>query len=170
MTQQSSGIASAEDVRKLAEQEAYDPPVELTMPKSGLKFVVRRPRPIAYALVGIPLPETLAAKIFPADPDEQIELTREEQIALFQRRAKVTAKCFVEPRASLNPGPGEFDPRWLSDEDKDFLTRFIGGEVSADGADLGTFRDGAPAQRPAAGSDGGPVASPPVATAPGQPG
>ncbi len=154
-------LATAAQIRAGAERDAWEPEERIVLPKSGFAVIVRRPRPLAYAMSGIPLPQGLAAKLAAADGAEQAALTREEQVAMVLSYAAVTAAAFVKPRASTSPGPDEFDPRWLPPEDQAFLSRYLGGEIDAAGASLETFR-GQRARPAAAGADGGGVEGTPL--------
>lgn len=139
-SRESGAIATAEDLRKAAEAEAYDPPANVRLPKSRFVILVRRPRPLAYLIGGAPLPQGLAAKLAASEEPENLYLTDDERTALFERRAHVHLSCFIQPKFSLNPGEGEANLAWLPEEDRTFLARYLGGEIDADGADLGTFR------------------------------
>lgn len=153
-SRESEIVATAEDLRKAAEAEAYDPPERLALPKSGFIVLVRRPRPLAYLIGGAPLPQGLAAKLAASEDPENAYLTDEDRRALFERRARVHLSCFIQPKFSLDPADGEANLAWLPEEDRNFLARYLGGEIDADGADLGTFRAD-PASRPAgAGANG----------------
>jgi hypothetical protein len=153
-------VASASDFRKLAEAEAYEEPQRIVLPKSGFAMMVRRPRPLAYTLLGVALPQTLAAKIAQAEPDAQVCLTRQEGLALIQREAELLQNCVVSPRLSLNPGLDEVHPNWLPGDDQRFIYRYLRGEVDASGADLDRFPRAAGATVPA-GENGGDVLLPP---------
>lgn len=159
-------IATAEDLRKAAEAEAYDSPERIALPKSRFIILVRRPRPLAYLIGGAPLPQGLAAKLAASEEPENLYLTDDERTALFERRARVHLSCFVQPKFSLNPGEGEANLAWLPEEDRTFLARYLGGEIDANGADLGTFRDNSAPRSAGVGANGQNVEMQAQSTAP----
>jgi hypothetical protein len=133
-------IATAEDFRQLAESEAYEPEKRIVLPKCGLAIIVRRPRPLAYAMAAVQLPQSLAAKIARAKRADGLALSEEEQEAMAERAARVYLAAIVRPKFSFNPGEDEVSPAWLPPEDQEFLRRYIGGEVDELGNGLDAFR------------------------------
>lgn len=159
MTEPFKTIARVEDFRQRAEAEAWEEPVRIVLPKSGLAVVVRRPRPLAYTLVAHPVAYCLAAQIAEAGSVETAGLTAEDRRALAMAAEEVFCAAIVEPKFALEPGPDAIDPRWVPPEDRLFLTRYIGGEVAADGRNLAPFSP----ERDAAGSSASGSEIPPAA-------
>lgn len=155
MSERVNGIASADDFRRLAEAEAFEPEEDLILPKSGFRVRVRRPRLKAYSLIGAPLPKGLAFKLAAAESVTSVDLTREEQAALAVKDAEVMCASIVAPKFSLEPTPAEVNPNWLPVEDAAFLFQYIRGEMRADGSRLETFPG--PGGPVAAGAGGGGV-------------
>lgn len=135
-----NGIGSVEDFRRQAEQEAWEAPVKIILPKSGLGVTVRRPRPLAYLLVPHPIPDSVTVKAGIAGSVEAANLSPEERAAMTHAADEVLCAAILEPKFAINPGPEAVDPRWLPDDDKLFLWQWIGGEVSGDGRSLVAFR------------------------------
>jgi hypothetical protein len=50
--------------------------------------------------------------------------------------------AFVEPEASDGPCEGKLNLRLLADEDREFLRKYLGGQVLADGTPLDSFPGG----------------------------
>lgn len=151
-----NGIASAADFRRAAEAEAFEGAQRVTLPKSGLTVLLRRPRPVFFALVKHGLPQSLASRIAEGKGAEAFnEMTAEELRELAGFWTEVFESVFVSPRVSLTPGPDEISPNLLAAEDVMFLIRWAVGEVASDGRDLAPFRrESGP---PAAGASGGDV-------------
>ena len=63
-------------------------------------------------------------------------------------------EAFVNPKPSLEPGAGQFDPNWLPKEDGDFILKYLRGQVLANGQDLESFRRGKPEHIEGSGGDG----------------
>jgi len=158
-----NGVATAQDFRNLAEESAFEPPERVVLPKSGLAVMLRRPRPIAFTLLGQGLPASLTLRNPPASlvpgplsvakdqgqgtkdvlqPEQAISLTPDDIAALSKFWVEIFKRMFVMPRLSLTPAPDEIHPDWLPTEDAAFLIRWAVGEVASDGSDLGRFRRG----------------------------
>lgn len=174
MKTKSSGIVTAEQIRRRAEAEAWEPPELVTLPSSGFVVKMRRPRPLAYVLAKHPLPQLIALKVqayqkaaeTPGISLEQQEellleqarifyaaMTPENRLALLLSQSEILCAAILEPKFALEPKEGELDPRLLAIEDQKFILDWIRGEVESDGSDLGGFRDapGPTADRPSSG-------------------
>lgn len=154
MGERTNDIATVEDFRQQAEAEAWEPPVRLILPKSGLGVLARRPKPLAYLLVAHPLPDSVTAKAGLVGSIEAPGLSLEERAAMARASSEVLCAAILEPKFALDPGPEAVDPRWLPPADMEFLWKWIGGEVSVDGASLVPFRqDSGPVSAGASGAD-----------------
>lgn len=93
-----NGIARLEDFRRaaLANENAPEP---LTLPKSGLTILVRRPTPQWYLFKGR-LPSSLAAIVQGQQP--KAPLSREDDDAALAWINTLLAKVIVEPRELLD--------------------------------------------------------------------
>jgi hypothetical protein len=132
-----NGVASPEDFQSAA--LARGTPERLTLPKSGLKVVLRRPNPMWFLFHGL-LPASLAARV--EGGRARIESV-EDLRTLAGWMVPLLSEVFVEPRLTLDPGPGSISPDLLDLEDATFVIRWAVGEVAADaGGDLASFRDG----------------------------
>jgi hypothetical protein len=116
-----NGIATAQDY--LGAQE-----VDLKLP-SGQTFRVRAPG-LKFQFSS-PIPENLDGK-----PDA------EKAQALAEFYYRMLCEVCIEPRVSMEPKEGELHPDRVRLADAQFIVRWAGGEVSADGADLERFRPG----------------------------
>jgi hypothetical protein len=130
-----NGIATAEDFKKLAEEGAFEPPERVVLPKCGFGIIMRRPRPVAFALYGGTLPTSLA-RTTPCSPPYQggeqgvVErYTREEIVAIAKFWTEMLTRAIVQPKLSLTPGPDEIHPNWIPPEDQAFIIRWMVGEV-----------------------------------------
>lgn len=147
---QENGIAKAEDFRKLvSEDEAYEPPERIILPASGLAIIVRRPKPLAYTLLGIALPASLvyedeAPPEPAADPAARPEIAADDMVKISRWTVRLMQKIFVKPRLALAPGPEEISPLWIPAEDQKFILAWTRGEVTSAGESLRGFRDDAP--------------------------
>jgi len=83
------------------------------------------------------LPASLAARI--AGGDTRIESV-EDLRTLAEWMVPLLREVFVEPRLTLDPGPGEISPDLLDLEDANFVIRWSVGEVASDSGDLAPFR------------------------------
>jgi hypothetical protein len=148
-------LATAADFRSLIKDEdAFEPATYVTLPTSGLEVLLRRPRPIAYTLLGVPLPAIstfepkgtagLTPKFQPPADQEAPDTENSEQRANLARwTGALWGKVFVQPRLSMNPEADEIHPSWIPKEDKNFIWDWINGEVKYSGESLSTFPDGA---------------------------
>jgi hypothetical protein len=132
-----NGVASVKDFQIAAETRGT--PERLILPKSGLKVLLRRPNPMWFLYHGL-LPASLAARV--EGGQARIESV-EDLRALAQWMVPLLSEVFVEPRLTLEPGPGSISPDLLDLEDATFVIRWAVGEVASEaGGDLATFRDG----------------------------
>jgi len=154
-----SGIATAEEIRRRAEAEAWEPPELVTLPVSGHVLKMRRPRPLAYVLAKHPLPQSIALKVAAAGGIENIDLSKEDQLALLLSQSEILCAAILEPKFALEPQEDELDPRLLPLPDQEFILAWIRGEAASDGSDLAGFR-GEPGPA-AGGASGGKVRVPP---------
>ena len=171
----SNGIATAADFRRAAEDDAFEPPERVVLPRSGLAVILRRPKPVAFTLFAARLPSSLAARVQAggagADP-----ASVEDLVALSRFWTGVLAQMFVEPKLSLVPGPHEIHPTWIPNEDANFLIRWAVGEISSASLQAGPGGEGSVDLAPfcaerepsAVGASGGDVVLPPERAAVGQ--
>jgi len=115
----SNGIASAEDFKRAAEQ--MNPPERVVLPKSGLAVLLRRPTTLAVCMMD----ERLAALEAAGQILKRRDLLREAVVA-----------AVVQPKLSLQPGPGEIHPNDLPQADQTFIVRWVRGYIAPDGTDL----------------------------------
>ena len=185
-----NGIATADDFRKAAEASAFEAPQRVVLPKCGLAVILRRPRPLAFALYGGQLPGSLAARGTGVPPVADAptaetavpqKYTREELIEIARFWTQMFQRAFVQPKLSLKPGFEEISPNWIPQEDQIWLIRWMVGEAEAGARDsgLGTgeeashqppapsprsglagFRGQPPGPTPAPGAGGGDLALP----------
>lgn len=142
-------LASAADFKNdVNEEDCYEPAREILLPKSQKWVLLRRPKPLAYTLVGAPLPgireesaESATVEVVPpgiAPPISPAEKTQQLlEISIWA--VALWVKVFVHPKVSLRPGPDEIHPEWIHKEDQTFIWAWIRGEVGDSGESLGTF-------------------------------
>jgi hypothetical protein len=134
-------LATAADFRKrIKDEDCYEPPEEVTLPKCGLKVLLRRPKPLAYTLIGVPLPGIPKAEAQDgrAEGDKPTH-TQEDILRLARWTAGLWSKVFVHPKLSLRPGDDEIHPDWIPEEDLVFIWKWIRAEVETSGESLSTF-------------------------------
>ena len=148
-----NGVASVQDFQSAA--QARGTPERLTLPKSGLKVVLRRPNPMWFLFHGL-LPASLASRV--AGGEARIESV-EDLRALADWMVPLLSEVFVEPRLTLEPGLGSISPDLLDLEDATFVVRWAVGEVASEAGDLAAFCDERTSL--AAGAGGRDVALPP---------
>jgi hypothetical protein len=130
-------IATAADFRNaIKDEDCYEPARQVFLPKCEKWVLLRKPKPLAYTLLGAPLPG-LKEAVDGEHPGP--EEAREELLRIASWSAKLLNKIFASPKLSLRPGPDEIHPSWLSDEDQNFIFRWCRGEVDDSGASLSTF-------------------------------
>ena len=136
-------LASAVDFRNRCEEEdCYEPAREVFLPKSEKWILLRKPKPLAYTLLGAPLPgipegDTEAA----SSAEGQPEMSPEETAQVARWLARLWSKVFVYPKLSLKPGVDEIHPDWIPEEDQQFIWRWIRGEVKDSGESLSILPD-----------------------------
>jgi len=143
MTEKTNGIGTAADFKQLAEAAAWTEPERIVLPGSGLAVMIRRPTLMYFRLRRSAWPEGLIEKLEVAALAKQSpELTTEERLFMIREDVQLIQQAFVQPRMELHPGPDAIDPNWLTAQDSQFIMKFLGGEVLADGTDLEAFRRG----------------------------
>jgi hypothetical protein len=128
-------LANAADFRNDVRQEdCYESPREISLPKSQKWVLLRKPKPLAYTLLGAPLPG------IPIDGAETPSKLPEEQLLeVASWLARLWGNVFVHPKLSLKPEVDEIHPDWVPEEDQQFIWRWIRGEVTDSGESLSTF-------------------------------
>ena len=147
-----NGLASAEDFQSAA--QARGEVERIVLPKSGLNVMLRRPSPMWFLFHGL-LPASLAARI--AAGETRID-TVEDLRTLADWMVPLLREVFVQPRLTLDPGPGEISPDLLDLEDASFVIRWSVGEVAGESGDLAAFRNNR--SSPTGGASGRNVALP----------
>ena len=142
MSEGTNGIAKPEDFRNFAEASAWAEGERIMLPKSGLAVRVRRPTIMYFKLRRTSWPGELIAKLEEASAGAKLEYTAEERLFVIREDQRMLELAFVEPKLALHPGPDQFDPNWLPQEDALYILRYLRGEVLADGTDLESFRRG----------------------------
>ncbi len=134
-------LATAADFRNdVKEEDCYEPAREVFLPKSEKWVLLRRPKPLAYTLLGAPLPGIPEEDAEAASPTEnQSPMTSEEKAQVADWLSKLWRKVFVHPKLSHKPGADEIHPDWIPEEDQQFIWRWIRGEVKDSGESLSTF-------------------------------
>jgi hypothetical protein len=134
-------LASAADFRNdVKEEDCYEPAQEVLLPKCQRWVLLRRPKPLAYTLLGAPLPGLPEGGVDATSPAEgQIEMSAEETARVAGWLAALWRNVFVHPKLSLRPGMDEIHPDWIREEDQQFIWRWIRGEVNVSGESLSTF-------------------------------
>jgi len=141
-----NGLATPEDFERAAEARESQPE-RVVLPKLGKAVLLRRPSPVWFVFRGR-LPQSLAARIA-----DQGAISGAERVATAQDMAEladwiiaILQETLLEPRISLNPGPGEIPPELLDIEDVNFILRWAYGELRTEGeggvASLDSFRSG----------------------------
>lgn len=178
-----SYISKPDDFKKRAESDRRARAERVVLPKSGLTVLLARPSTrwflfhqrlptslAAHAHVGAVRPDELQSGPLPSGGETPL-LQHDDARELAEWVVALVQKTVVEPRLSLNPGPGEISPDWLSEEDVDFIIRYAVGEVVAltpeasptgkgergEGGDLAPFRR---EREPSAAGPGGGNVSP----------
>jgi hypothetical protein len=136
-------LASAADFRNdVNEEDCYEPAREVFLPTGKKWVLLRKPRPLAYTLLGAPLPGLPEEGAEAANPEEQRKMSSEEAAQVATWLARLWGSIFVHPKLSLAPGAGEIHPDWIKPEDQQFIWRWIRGEVKNSGESLSTFPTG----------------------------
>jgi hypothetical protein len=95
-------------------------------------------------------PRELLDKCDAAATGQKIELTPEESLLLLRENGLMIQESFVKPQLSPHPGPTEISPEWIVPEDREFVQRYLRGQVTAENVDLDRFPRGE--QKPSEGS------------------
>lgn len=159
-------LASAADFRNsVKDEDCYEPAREVFLPKCEKWVLLRKPKPLAYTLLGAPLPgvpEEDEAAIGASEPkipphfvnpdpnggnepqivtvsEPQRRLSPEEVAQVAGWLKKLWSKVFVHPKLSLKPKADEIHPDWIPKEDQQFVWLWIRGEVNDSGESLSTF-------------------------------
>lgn len=152
----SDQVSTIDEVRAKALENAFEEPELVTMP-SGLKFMLRRPKPIWWVLARGQLPQGIGLQ---AEGRQVGTLTAEEVQTVIPVTVRMIQEIFVEPKIKMGApleGP-ELNPNLIGDADFAFILKYTGGEVGADGADLTAFRG--QSRTVTAGDGSGPVEVP----------
>ena len=132
-------LASAVDFRnRIKDEDCYEPAREVMLPKSEMWVLLRKPKPLAYTLLGAPLPGMPQADTESLSED-QSDMSAEETARVAGWLAALWGKVFAYPKLSLRPEPEEIHPDWIPEEDQKFIWRWIRGEVNDSGESLSTF-------------------------------
>jgi len=150
----SNRIATAADIRRLAEAAAWAEAERIKLPKSGLAVILRRPTKFYWALRRSAWPRELREKLDLVGVGVKPELTAEETLLLLREDRQMLNEAFVDPKPSLDPGAAQFDPNWLPKEDAEFILKYLRGQVLANGQDLETFPGSQPGLAEGSGGDG----------------
>jgi hypothetical protein len=145
-----NGLATAADFRELAIAARWTEPERVTLPKCGLAIVLRRPTKFYWALRRAAWPLGLREKMGLIAEGAKVQLEREEMVRLLREDREMLAEAFVSPKISLAPGPEQFDPAFLPEEDAEFVMKYLRGQVTSSNVDLESFPRGE--QGPAADS------------------
>ncbi len=131
-------LATAADFRNdVNEADCYEPAREILLPKSQKWVLLRRPKPLAYTLLGAPLPG-IAEEPDTAGPTSEgaAKMAAEEFAQFAGWLTRLWGKVFVQPKLSLRPGPDEIHPDWIGVEDQRFIWQWIRSEVNDSGESM----------------------------------
>jgi hypothetical protein len=149
-----NGLATAEDFARAAEVRESKAE-RVVLPKLDKAVLLRRPSPVWFVFRGR-LPQSLAARVAGRGFDLVGEQTSMPELGeLADWILAILRETMVDPRVSLDPGPGEIPPELLDIEDVNFILRWAYGEVRTEGEGSVTSLDGFRSERE------------PVATGPG---
>jgi hypothetical protein len=126
-------ITSPEEFRKRAERESWEEPRIVTLPESGARLKVRRPRAFYWKLRRTTWPRELVDKLDAQLNGSQAELTPEETLRLVGEQARMVRAAVIDPPVKLEAGPGQFDTDWLSPADGRFLGEYLRGRIDEHG-------------------------------------
>jgi hypothetical protein len=147
-----NGIATASQIKEAAQGWQWCEPETVTLPKSGFKLIMRRPTRIFFALRNARRSEEYRQKLEMASAGRTGFALTPYELQLWNfEQDRLTWDAIVAPKPSLTPDANQFDPRWLPDEDIEFIRDYLRGRVLADGNRPEEFRGAE--SRPAA--DGG---------------
>jgi len=134
------GIVSAAEVRGLVEAQSWTEPERVVLPKSGFALMLRKPTRWYWMLRRAEWPVDMREQIDAAAGKGEADTLSKDVITLWLKEQDAMAiQAFVQPKASANPDFNSIDPRWLPDEDREFIRMYLGGQVDANGVGLGTF-------------------------------
>jgi hypothetical protein len=140
-----NGLATPEDFRRAA--AARESRAErVVLPRLGKAVLLRRPSAVWFMFRGR-LPQSLAIRFTAQGPTFGAERTAtpSEMAELADWIMTILQETLVEPRLSINPGPGEIPPELLEIEDVNFILQWaygeLGSEVGGSAASLESFRD-----------------------------
>jgi hypothetical protein len=156
-----SQVATAADFRADAESLSWSAPEPVTLPHSKRVVMLRKPTRFHESLRRLNWSEELRAKVDNAESHEALakDLTREEMAVILADRPKMLVEAFVQPQVSLAAGPERFHPEILHDDDRDFILKYLRGQIDAKGVDLEAFREGQSSPTGSGSADGGKVSS-----------
>lgn len=131
-------LASAADFRDdVKEEDCYEPAREVFLPKGKRWVLLRKPKPLAYTVLGAPLPGT--SEEGAADTGRE-SISTEETVQVANWLTRLWSNVFVQPKLSLQAdGVTSIHPDWIPEEDQQFIWRWIRGEVTDTGESVSTF-------------------------------
>ncbi len=128
-----NNIATADDFRAVACEQAFETPKRVVLPESGLSVVLRRPRLIFFTMTKNHYPAEVAQKFAGSGagepPGAACAPTADELKAYADWITEVLGAVFVKPKLSLTPGADEIHPNWLRPGDVQFIFQWITGGV-----------------------------------------
>lgn len=134
-------LASAADFRnRIKDEDCYEAPEYVTLPTCGLEVRLRRPRPLAYTLLGAPLPGLPEGY---SDDDSKSEgqtwMSTKEKVQVAKWMGNLWSNVFVHPKLSMAPGAEEIHPDWIPDADQQFIWKWIREGGNHSGESLSAF-------------------------------
>jgi len=144
-------LANATDFRNaVKDEDCYEPAREILLPESQKVVLLRKPKPLLYTLLQVPLPGLPEENVEPAQAaaesvsseEQSSMMTPDEKARVAAWAVKLWSKVFVHPRLSLRPGEDEIHPDWIPESDQRFVWKWIRGEVNDSGESLSSFPGG----------------------------
>ncbi len=133
-------VSTVDDVKRKAEENAFELDETVELP-SGLVFQIRRPKPIWWILNRAIVPASLLGKLEGSPIDQApYDPTPEDLVASANMMTNLIESVVVSPKIRRNPKEDEVSPNYISQDDLMFILKYAGGEVSAQGQNLGDFR------------------------------
>jgi hypothetical protein len=129
-------IATAEDFIAAAQQRRLANAQPLTLP-SGLTVMAQRPGPEWWMRNVGRLPSSIASRFVSGNSTDPV--SSGDLVEMARWTALMISEVVVSPVIRLNPGPSELEPHLISNDDLDYIMRFAGGEIAADGQGLDMF-------------------------------
>ena len=133
-----NGLATADDFRHMQE---FEEPERVRLPKLGKDVMLRRPSLLFFLCRG-KVPLSLSQKITGGGKDQQLSWQEIQDGAKWM--FEIIQAVMVQPRCTMNPGPGEISPDMLDMDDAQFIVSWSQGEhISTGGneaASLDRFR------------------------------